>query len=666
MKLSDPISEVPFVGTGYTRTLSRLEIESIKDLLWHIPQRYIDVARRVSIAQAHPEELLTIVGTILSVSTAKTRRGLWLTKALINDGTGTLSAIWFNQPFLKSTLKSGSTVALAGKVTLNQGNLVMQVPDYELGERFIHTGRLVPIYGETAGISSKWIRSRVHWILSHISISDWMSDPVRLRYELVPLSEAFQEVHFPKDDMHLSLAVRRLGVEELLVSSIRSLKLREVWEHNTGAPVITVDQYRDKVAGLIHSLPFTLTTSQKQALEHIFSDLRKSRPMNRLLQGDVGSGKTVVATIALYLTTLSGFDAVLMAPTEILAHQHAQSIGQMLLPFGVPVRLVTGSVRKVITDTKPSIYVGTHALLGPKLAHVRAGLIVIDEQHRFGVAQRSVLRVKTGNPHTLTMTATPIPRSITLTLYGNLDLSFMELLPSGRKQVKTYVVPSIKRDSAYAFIRKQLAAGRQAFIICPFIDPSDTMQSIKAASLEHRKAESTFSPYTCGLLHGKMSTKLKYATLDAFSQGACKVLVATPVVEVGIDVPNASVIIIEAADRFGLAQLHQLRGRVGRGSHESYCLLFTESTHPLVSRRLATLAKTHLGSQVANLDLSLRGPGELYGLRQHGQIRFKAADLGNTELVKMVHDLAHSILHEPTILAHPNFPVDLSVPTDPN
>jgi ATP-dependent DNA helicase RecG len=397
---------------------------------------------------------------------------------------------------------------------------------------------------------------------------------------------------------------------------------------------------------LIKNLPFTLTTAQEKSLTHIFDDVKKQQPMNRLVEGDVGSGKTIVAAISMYLAFLNGYQSVLMAPTEILAQQHFATISKFLEPFGVKIALQTGSKKN--KEETFDILVGTHAVLSNKINFDKLGLVVIDEQQRFGVQQRSVIRAKGKNPHFLTMTATPIPRTIALTMYGDLDLSVLDELPKGRKLIKTWLVPQEKRTSAYQWIEKQIKeTDSQAFIICPFIEESESMTTIKAATKEFEYlTKNVFPNLKLGLLHGKMKAKEKDIVLEQFRNKAFDILIATPVVEVGIDIPNATIIVIEAAERFGLSQLHQLRGRVGRGDKQSYCLLFTESKNPQTIERLKAMEKMHIGSQLAEFDLQLRGAGDMYGTAQHGQTFFKIASFADVDLIEKANQEAEKIFPE--------------------
>ena len=573
-------------------------------------------------------------------------------KLLSTDGRGTIELTWFNQPFLTKTIMPKMNISASGRADRfgRNNNLSIQSPEYEIlleNSQPIHTGRLVPIYPETQGISSKWLRRQVYNLLTqHLGeLSEYMPQTILEKNNLMRYTQALQEIHFPKDLETVKKARERLAFDELFLMQLASIKRRAQWQEKQMGLPMEIKKHEKFIESFIQGLPFTLTNAQLSALTKIEADLHKATPMNRLLQGDVGSGKTVVAAVGMYIAYLNGFQSVLMAPTEILAQQHYATIVGLLEKLGVKIALITGS-KKISTsmaekkDTNTTIdshiTIGTHALLNDKLQFKNLGLVVIDEQQRFGVEQRSIIRQKGDNPHLLTMTATPIPRTVALTMYGDLDLSYLNEMPKGRKKVKTWLVPIEKRNNAYEWIRKQIIDTKsQTFIICPFIEPSETMQTVKAVNQEFTRLQKDVYPdLTLGLLHGKQKSKEKDEVLQKFKNGEYAILLATPVVEVGIDIPNATIIMIEAADRFGLAQLHQLRGRVGRGDKQSYCLLFTESKNEQTSTRLRAMESTHSGAELAELDLKLRGPGNMYGTAQHGVPKLKAATFSDTILIQ--------------------------------
>lgn len=609
--------------------LKKLRIETVFDLLYHVPSRYEDRSTVSSANRITPGSSVTLVGSITEIKNDFTRRGKFLQKGIFSDSTGSIPVIWFNQPFLVSALKNQS-VALWGKVDFYASRPALISPDYELtgrGGELLHLGRLVPIYPETAGVSSKWLRTKIHHLLTNLDLAEILP-PGILPADYPSFSVALNTIHFPKSLSETEIARTRLGFDELLLLHLASLKRRAAWKHTRLSKPLTVNS--GQITAFTDSLPFKLTSSQKQAVFEILSDLSRPVPMNRLLEGEVGSGKTVVAAAAAFAAFTNHTQTVFLAPTQILAEQHYQTLTRLLSPHGLTTALVT-------SQHKPprqyfDILVGTHALLSPHLDLSRVGLTIIDEQHRFGVIQRAQAAALGASPHTLTMTATPIPRSLALTLFGDLDLSLLTEIPKDRPPVKTWVIPEAKRAAAYTWISTQISTHHsQAFIICPLIEYSETLTSVKAAATEFAALKDIFPQFRLGLLHGRLAGKAKSEVMDLFRQGDLDILVATPVVEVGIDVPNAALIVIEAADRFGLAQLHQLRGRVGRGNLQSYCLIFTTDNNP----RLKLLETHHSGLELAELDLKLRGPGEVYGTAQHGLPQLKVGSFADLNLLNL-------------------------------
>lgn len=649
MDLKTSIKEAGRVYKMYARRLEKLRIETVEDFLYHIPFRYEDYSLVSKVKDVQAGEIVTIQGTIAEIKNQYTRRFRTIQRVKVEDETGIIDVTWFNQPFLLKTLGVGERVSLSGKIELFARKPMLQSPEYEVinGET-IHTGRLVPVYPETRGVSSKWLRRQVATILQKHkkSISEHILDSIIKDNYLMGLNEAIEQIHFPNSLDLARKARQRLAFNELFLIHLAVLKRREIWEKNLVGTPFQISKFKKNIQKFWEKLPFTLTNAQKRAVKEIFADLASKKPMNRLLEGDVGSGKTVVSAIAMYLTHLNGFQSVLMAPTEILAQQHFITINNLLNPLGVKVALSTGSIKYKVSSIKyaTDILVGTHALLSEKINFERLGLVVIDEQQRFGVEQRAVIRAKGKNPHLLTMTATPIPRTVALTLYGDLDLSYLDEMPKGRKIVKTWLVPPQKRQGAYGWIKKQMIKGDQVFIICPFIEESESMQTVKAATTEfNRLKKDVFSNLTLGLLHGKLKSKEKDKVLQDFRNEKIDILVATPVVEVGIDIPNATIILVEAAERFGLAQLHQLRGRVGRGEKQSYCLLFTDSKNEHTLKRLKAMETMYVGAELAELDLKLRGAGELYGTKQHGQEELKIASFSDFKLIEITKREAEKI-----------------------
>lgn len=658
MKLNAPVSTVPLIGPSFAKRLQKLNIKTVKDLIYHFPHRYQDYTLTSQISRLQPGETVTIQGQVISIKNIYTRGGRKIQTAVVSDGEDTIEITWFNQPFLVKTLPVGTFVSLSGKVDWFGRKKVLVSPEYEKvqnakrdtqnGET-IHTGRLVPIYPETFGISSKWLRSRIARVLPAVlpEITEFLPQNIKEKNRLVDLKTALSKIHFPADSEETEEARYRLAFDELFEIQLLALVRKKEWRKQKLAHNLSVDQ--ERVLEFIKSLPFELTESQKTAAREILNDLGKEEPMNRLLEGDVGSGKTVVAALACLVAYTNGYQSAIMAPTQILANQHFNTLNTLLALFGVTVELLTGEKGKkgrVKGKNSADITVGTHALIQNKVSFDRLACVVIDEQHRFGVAQRALLSEKSKDraPHILTMTATPIPRTIALTMYGDLDLSTLEEMPKGRIGIKTWVVPPQKREAAYIWIRERVKeTDEQAFIVCPLIEESEkeTMKSVKAAAVEfERLSKKVFPDLRLGLLHGRMKSQEKNEIMEKFRTGSLDILVATPVVEVGIDMPNATIMMVEAAERFGLAQLHQLRGRVGRGSKQSYCLLFTDSQSGHVATRLKALERTLSGAQLAELDLKMRGPGEVYGTMQHGFPELKIASFSDFDLIKRARDAA--------------------------
>lgn len=657
--LDTNIRSLPGIYKRYASLLEKLEIFSLRDFLFHIPARYDDYSLISKISDVQPGEIVTIRGKVADIKNQYTRRSFSLQKAKIKDESGEINIVWFNQPYIVKNISLGNKISLSGKIDLKGVSLQMTSPDYEIGEtNFLHTGRLVPVYPETRGVSSKWLRRQIFKLLTENinEIEEFMPEDLLKRNNLEILSKALLNIHFPETIELAEIARRRLSFDELFLIQASSIERKREWGEKLKGFSFEINKYKKEIDNLIKSLPFKLTGAQEKTIDEIFKDFEKDKPMNRLLEGDVGSGKTVVAGVSMYLAYLNGFQSVLMAPTEILAEQHFRTISNLFEPFGLKIDIRTSSHKGKggnIPNASPltlnaDILIGTHAVISDKLKFNNLGFIVIDEQQRFGVEQRSILRGKGKNPHVLTMTATPIPRTIALTMYGDLDLSVLSEMPHGRKKIKTWLVPQEKREPAYKWIEKQIIINKnQAFIICPFIDESETMVTVKAATKEFEHLQkNVFKQLKLGLLHGKIKSKEKEEILKDFKDKKFDILVATPVVEVGIDIPNADIMLIEASERFGLSQLHQLRGRVGRNDRQAYCLLFTESTNPLTQQRLKSMEKTNIGAELAELDLKLRGPGEIYGTKQHGRRFLKVANFSDFELIKETRKEAEEIVEK--------------------
>lgn len=657
MILDTKIEVLPSTSSATIRRLKSSGINSYWDLLNYFPFRYENYSLISPISKLQIGETVTIKGKILKAQNVYTKKGLTIQKATIVDASGKVEVVWYNQPYLLRILKPSLLISLAGEVKGYFHNISIESREFEIikdfNEETIHTGRLIPIYPEKKGLSSKVIRDKIFCIIYNYLKDDRRIDSIEeflpaeiIKYnELISEHLAYQNIHFPKDLHQANQSRSRLAFDELFIIQLSAKLVRKEWdsEHVTHAFNLGDDRYLF-LQKFIKGLPFQLTNAQKRVVNEIVDDLKKPRPMNRFLEGDVGSGKTIVAAIACYIAYLNGFQSLIMAPTEILAMQHYQTIFLLFKKYPLKIALKTGTQKSSHFMMRPhykigiaDVIIGTHALLGEKIKYDNVGLVIIDEQHRFGVEQRAKLKEKGINPHLLTMTATPIPRTVALTLYGELDLSVIDEMPIGRLPVKTFLVPKEKRETGYRWISEQIKKnGIQVFIICPLIEESEveTMKSVKAVTKEFdRLKNKVFSRFKLGLLHGKIKTKEKDLIMLDFKNKKLDILVATPVVEVGIDVPNAAVMMIEAAERFGLAQLHQLRGRVGRGDRQSYCLLYTESTDENVFERLQLFAKTQSGIKVAEYDLKRRGPGEIFGTRQHGYLNLKIASLSDFQLI---------------------------------
>ncbi len=672
------LDTLPTIKKTYWYGLKRLGIETVRDLFYHFPSRYEDYSVITSIAELTPDTKVTVEGLVTKLSAGKTwKRKLLLTEATIEDETGTLRAIWFNQRFVQTVLKEGQSVRLSGKIASDRGGLVMQSPAFERAERVAtHTGRVVPAYPETAGLTSKFIRWQIATLFEKLkTIPDPISTDLIADLHLPDLRTALAYIHFPTQEKQVLLAEKRFAFEEMFFLQLKSLQVKETAATGKATAVLLRPEEKKK---FLESLSFTLTNAQQKAIAEILNDLERSHPMNRLLNGDVGSGKTVVAATAMHAVTESGYQATLLAPTEVLAFQHAASFEKLFAPLGKNVALLTGSsallsgkpiskkaLLQAIAAGIPDIVIGTHALLEDRVHFHSLALVVVDEQHRFGVAQRARLQEKafqsedgsdTTIPHFLTMTATPIPRTLALTLFGNLDLSLLDEMPRNRKPIITRVAASdAAREKVYAFIEQELKKGRQAFVILPLVETSKAMEEVKAATTEHQRlAEQVFSSRLVGLLHGRMKAKEKEEIMRDFKERKLDILVSTAVVEVGIDIPNATVMLIEGAERFGLSQLHQFRGRVGRGTDQSYCFLFPSDGKSPESARLQALEKTNSGFELAEIDLKLRGPGAFLGTRQSGLPDIAMEHLSNVKLIQIAREKAASVLAtDPTLTKHP-------------
>lgn len=648
MTFETQVASLGFVYKAKKTPLEKLGILTLRDLLYYAPTRYETYPKPKPIREVKSDEDLVVEGKVATVNNQYLRNRKSIQKITIWDTTGEIECVWFNQIYITKAIKEGDTLRVAGKIKYSGNKKAIYVKDYEVivpNKKIIHIADIVPVYSETRGISSKWLRNRIfERINSDIDYKEIIPQDYQKKHNLLDIKSAVETVHFPKDLKDVDKARFRFSYEEILVKHLSSLKIKEEWNKSLKAEKFEVDKYKKKIDKLIKSLPFELTNAQKAAVDAIFTDLGKDKPMNRLLEGDVGSGKTIVAAVSSYLAHLNGFQVALMAPTGILANQHFKTFESLLSPLGIRVELFTSNTKK---SNEFDIAVGTHALIHNKVDFKKLGLVIIDEQQRFGVEQRAILREKGESPHVLTMTATPIPRTILLTAYGNLEVSLLDEMPKNRKPIKTWLVPNEKRESGYEWIKEKIKKGDQVFIVCPFIEPSESKTTIKAATEEFERLKlDVFKDFKLGLLHGKIKAHEKDNILKDFKDKKFDILVSTPVVEVGIDIPNATIMLIEAAERFGLAQLHQLRGRVGRGEKESFCLLFSENLNPNTEKRLKSLEKIFSGPELAEIDLQLRGPGNMYGTAQHGRMEFKFASIFDRGLINLVKNDAEKLVKE--------------------
>ncbi|MBU1131885.1 ATP-dependent DNA helicase RecG [Patescibacteria group bacterium] len=660
MEMDTPIKLLSRVGKTTAGRLKNLGLEQASDLIFYFPFRYDDFSLQKKISDLLPDEAVTIKVRVQLIATRRSfRKRKILTEALVSDDSGSLKVIWFNQPFLTKMIKPGDEIYLSGKI--DESRIQMVSPDFEkVKAETVHTARLVPIYHLTSGITQKQLRFLLHQTLPLMkSAAEFLPKEIIDKYEFPSLARALVNIHFPRDAASEEDARARLSFDELfLIQLAIQLARKKIREKKSPSIAFLEKQTKDFVAGL----PFELTPAQKKCSWEIIKDLQKENPMNRLLEGDVGSGKTVAVALAMLNAALNGYKTVMMAPTEILAEQHYQTLQKLFSKQSFKIILFTSSKREIngeklskkqlldkLGEGEFDIVVGTQSVIQENVKIKDLGLVVVDEQHRFGVNQRKALVEKNNEeiiPHFLSMTATPIPRSLVLTLYGDLDLSIINQMPAGRKKIITKVVYEQNRLEAYEFIRRQIADGRQVFVICPLIDPSDKL-GVKSVTQEYERLKNEIFPeLNLGIMHGRLKSKEKEEVMMKFKEKEYDILVSTSVIEVGIDVPNSTIMMIEGSDRFGLAQLHQFRGRVGRGEFQSYCYLFSENGSPLTQKRLKYLETCSDGFSLAEKDLELRGSGEVYGTRQSGLPDLKIASLTDVETIKIAQLEAKSLVEK--------------------
>ncbi|MCS7273604.1 MAG: ATP-dependent DNA helicase RecG [Fimbriimonadales bacterium] len=665
-------TEVQFlrgVGPKLAQVLSKLNIHTLGDLLYHLPRRYEDRRHFRKIAHVRPGEAVTVAGKLITVDNIKVRNNMTLTKAYIDDGSGVLELVWYNQPYLRETLYylRDRLIVAYGVIKDNPFGLQMETPEWEDlpdgadPDSLLSVNRIVPIYPLTEGIRQKRMRQILWNAVQYAHCApELIPASIRQRLGLPPIQQALQQIHFPDELDQIEPARRRLVFEEffLLQLGVGLQRYQNQHEHGIAMRIDT-----ERLNAMLHRIvPFELTNAQKRVIGEIWRDMARPYPMNRLLQGDVGSGKTIVAAAAILAAVDNQYQAAIMAPTEILAEQHYITLHRLFQPLGITVELLVGRLssrqrqqaRERIATGRGMVAVGTHALIQEGVSFARLGLAIVDEQHRFGVLQRAALRDKGVMPHILVMSATPIPRTLTLTLYGELDVSVIDELPPGRKPVKTHWKLPEERIKVYEGVRKLVQQGRQAYIICPLIDESDKLQVRAAEEMAEHLQKDVFPDLRVGLLHGRMRPAEKEAVMEAFRAGEIDILVSTTVIEVGVDVPNAAVIVIEDADRFGLAQLHQLRGRVGRSIHQSYCVLIADPKSEDARRRMEIMVRTNNGFLIAEEDLRIRGPGEIFGTRQSGAPSFRVADvIKDLRLLEVAREEAFRLLEQDPDLSRP-------------
>ncbi len=668
--LKDSVVSIAGIGAAKAKDFVRIGVVSLRDALFDFPFRYDDLSNAISIIDAKAGAKVTIQGTITAIENRKSQKSMrmMVTEALIQDSTGTIKAIWFHQGFLTKVIKPGQLVSLAGKIDDRYG-LSLVNPAYEvLGKVDVtkHTGRIVPIYRLTGALTQKLRRKVAEAALSTLSeVLDWMPLRILSEIDLIKLPEAITEMHFPRSEEAKNSALRRLKFDEFFLHQLLAAKSRREMKQRN-APKVPF--FEDVVRDVVSKLPFALTGAQKKAIWAIIKDMNRPEPMNRLLEGDVGSGKTVVAAVVALNAAKDGWQSAILAPTEILAEQHAQTL-QKLFGDRLTIALYTRTKRRVggkevtkaqllaaLRNGQAQLAVGTHALLTDEVLFDRLGFIVVDEQHRFGVRQRQALKDRRGDqegvPHLLSMTATPIPRSLALVLYGDLDRSVLDEYPAGRKPIATRVVEPGREEPVYDEMRKQMDAGRQVFVVCPLIEESDALGANSVNDVHKEFSAGPFKGYSVMMLHGRMKTKEKDDVMRAFAGGEAQMLISTTVVEVGVDVPNATVMYVEGAERFGLAQLHQLRGRVGRGAHESSCYLHPTGMLGEVARlRLQAVVESQDGFDLAEKDLHLRGAGNIFGTEQSGFDQFKLGTMNDIDLMGSAKDFSKEILDESPDLA---------------
>lgn len=649
-----PLTAIKGVGEKTARLFSKLNVTNVEELLHYYPRAYDAFREPQPVKSLVPETTAAVEGVLTKTADVVRFSHLQVTMVHLRDETGTVQLNWYNMPFLRSTLKAGERFVFRGKVAKKRGKLVMEQPEiYRPAQYSALVHSMQPVYGQTKGLGNKTIAKAVAQALSERELErDYMPERLREKYELAEYNFALEHIHFPKDEAELLFSRKRLVFDEffMFLLSVRLLK-----EKKADTKSLYVMEPRPEVQRLKDSLPYSLTKAQEKVLKEVYADLSGGQVMNRLVQGDVGSGKTIIAILALLQAAYNGYQGALMVPTEVLARQHLESMEELFAAHGIEKKaiLLTGSMTakekrmayQKIESHEADIIVGTHALIQEKVIYDKLALVITDEQHRFGVAQREMLGNKGTEPHVLVMSATPIPRTLAIIIYGDLDISIIDELPANRKPIKNCVVGTDYRKNAYRFIEREAAAGRQAYVICPMVEPSEMIEAENVVDYTKKLRENLPESVRVEYLHGKMKPKEKNLLMEQFAEGEIQVLVSTTVIEVGINVPNATVMMIENAERFGLAQLHQLRGRVGRGKEQSYCIMVNASSDEGIQKRLEILNKSNDGFFIASEDLKLRGPGDIFGIRQSGELEFKLGDIfTDADLLKTVSEEVREIL----------------------
>lgn len=655
LDLYKDVQYVKGIGPKKADKLNKLGIFTLKDLLYYFPRQFEDRNNLKKIAQLEDGEKVTIKAVISSINTFSPKEGMTLTKIDVKDETGSAKLVFFNKSYIKNTFRPGDSILVFGKVKKKFNNLELTSCELEyLTNSPKNTCRFMPVYQLTYGVTNKEIMSIIRTVLEdkELIIQEYMPQRIIEKYRLCSIDFAVRNIHSPSSKESLKIALYRIVFEELLILQLGLFVFKSGRNKEDGIKFETSKDLKK----IISALPFKLTKAQNRALDEIIQDMNLEKIMNRLVQGDVGSGKTVVALLALANCVLNGYQGALMAPTEILAGQHYISLTESLKDFGINVGLLIGSLTKKQKDTvleqirnnEIDILIGTHALIEDKVEFNNIGLVITDEQHRFGVMQRSKLSLKGANPDILVMTATPIPRTLALILYGDLDISIIDELPPGRQPIETIAIEKSKRDRAYNnLVRREVESGRQVYIVCPLVEESEAIEAKSAVELVEELRAEYFHDLRLGLLHGKMKSSEKDEVMERFKNKEIDILVSTTVIEVGVNVPNATLMIIENAERFGLAQLHQLRGRVGRGSHKSYCVLIYDSKTDVCRQRMAIMEETNDGFKISEKNLEIRGPGEFFGTRQHGLPELKVANLfKHIKILKLAQQEARYILGE--------------------